>query len=372
MALRILSYTSLLYQELVRSAAPVLDEHGRLPCVLPVVIYNGETPWRAAEEVGELVQPADAVLASCRPSQRYRVLDERHVGADDLPGRNLMTAVVRLEQIRSLADLVPVVRLLRSWLRSPEDDELRRVFTDWVREIAERLVPEGEEVPPDMTLEEMEMTLVERVSEWPKQWLREGIEQGSRTRPGRRAGAVASHGGIAVRSGHRGTAVGGAGGNRGPGASGRGGRVAGALRDGGRVPCPRGLGPKRGRPKRRPMSRAHGALHDPDRLVGSHLFGLRPDDKMFEWDPARNASNRRKHGISFEEAIEIFNGPVLARTDDDIYEEPRERSYGLIRDVVVVCVVPTERGSAGRVISARKATRKEREEFHAYLTRTTG
>jgi len=56
---------------------------------------------------------------------------------------------------------------------------------------------------------------------------------------------------------------------------------------------------------------------------------------MFEWDPAKNATNRRKHGISFEEAIEIFDGPVLARADDDIHGEPRERSYGLMRDVVV-------------------------------------
>ena len=48
---------------------------------------------------------------------------------------------------------------------------------DWVRQIAERLVPAGEAVPLVRTLEES-MTLVERVAEWPKQWLREGREQG--------------------------------------------------------------------------------------------------------------------------------------------------------------------------------------------------
>ena len=50
MALRILTYTSLLYQELVRNDA--LDAGGRLPAVLPVVLYNGEARWRAALEVG--------------------------------------------------------------------------------------------------------------------------------------------------------------------------------------------------------------------------------------------------------------------------------------------------------------------------------
>ena len=49
-----------------------------------------------------------------------------------------------------------------------------------MRRIAERLVPGGEKLAAEMTLEEMRMTLVERVSEWPKQWVREGREQGLR------------------------------------------------------------------------------------------------------------------------------------------------------------------------------------------------
>ena len=93
---------------------------------------------------------------------------------------------------------------------------------------------------------------------------------------------------------------------------------------------------------------------------------------MFEWDPARNASNRRKHGISFEETMEIVDGPVLSREDDDIHGERRERSYGLMQSVVVVCVVHTDRSTARRIISARKATSKEREEFHACPTKAIG
>ena len=49
-----------------------------------------------------------------------------------------------------------------------------------------------------------------------------------------------------------------------------------------------------------------------------------------------------------------------------------EGSYGLIKDVVVVCVVHTERGAARRIISARKATKKERGEFHACLANAIG
>ena len=180
MALRILVYTGLVYQELFRNEAPVLDAKGRLPAVLPVVVYNGAAPWKAAGEVGELVQPVDGELVRYRPSQRYHVLDERHVGEEDLPHRNLVTAVVRLERIGTPTDLVRVVDMLREWLRSPADDDLRRAFTDWVRRIAERLMPGGGNLAAEMTLEDVRMTLVERVSEWPKQWVREGREQGMR------------------------------------------------------------------------------------------------------------------------------------------------------------------------------------------------
>jgi len=179
MALRILVYTGLLYQEIVRNDAPVLDARRRLPVVLPVVLYSGTTPWRAAREFAELVQPVEPALGSSRPSQRYQVLDEHHVAEEDLPEANLVTAVIRLERIESPSDLVGVVELLREWLRRSEDKELRRAFTDWVRRIAGRLVPGGQKLAAGMTLEEMRMTtVVERVSEWPKQWVREGLEQG--------------------------------------------------------------------------------------------------------------------------------------------------------------------------------------------------
>ena len=180
MALRILAYTSLLYQELARNEAPVLDEHGRLPVAMPIVLYNGEAPWQSVLEVSELIQPVDEALAPYRPSQRYCVLDERHVREDDLPSRNLVTTVALLERIRSPWDLIRVARMLRHWLRRPEDDELRRVFAAWVRETAEPLVPLWQALAPEMTLEDIEMTLVERVAEWPKQWIREGHEQGMR------------------------------------------------------------------------------------------------------------------------------------------------------------------------------------------------
>jgi len=178
MALRILVYTSLLYQELLRNKAPRLDERGRLPLVLPVVLYNGDAPWRAPREVIDLIQPADEGLAPYRPSQRHLVLDERNIRLRDLPRCNLVTAVARLEQMRSPGDIVRVVRILQRRLRRAEDGELRRAFAAWVWETAKPFLPPGEALPPEMTLEKIEMTLAERAAEWSNQWVRQGLEKG--------------------------------------------------------------------------------------------------------------------------------------------------------------------------------------------------
>ena len=143
-----------------------------------MVLYNGATRWKAAVEVRELISPVGLELAPYQPSQRYLVLDERNVEDDALPSGNLMTAVVGLEQSRSPEDLVRVVDALRERLRGSRDNELRQAFAEWVLRLARRLTPGEEELPPVRTLEDVRMTLEERVAQWPKQWFQEGLEEG--------------------------------------------------------------------------------------------------------------------------------------------------------------------------------------------------
>ena len=143
-----------------------------------MVLYNGETRWKAAVEVRKLISPVGPELAPYQPSQRYIVLDERNIEDDALPRKGLMTAVVGLEKSRSPADLVRVVDVLRERLRHPRDSELRQAFAEWVRRLAKRLTPGEEELPPVRTLEDVRMTLEERVAQWPKQWFQEGREEG--------------------------------------------------------------------------------------------------------------------------------------------------------------------------------------------------
>ncbi len=177
MALRIQTYAGLLYQELVRNKAPEVAA-GRLPAVLPVVLYNGTGRWKSARELGGLIGPLGAWLAPPQPAPRYYLLDVQRVAGDDLPPHNLLRAVAGLEQSRLPEDVLRVWEALQPWLRDRRERELQRAFVDWVRLIVERLAPAGTPLPPMRTLEEVRMTLVERVAEWPKQWLREGREQG--------------------------------------------------------------------------------------------------------------------------------------------------------------------------------------------------
>ncbi|WP_375492552.1 BrnT family toxin [uncultured Nostoc sp.] len=92
----------------------------------------------------------------------------------------------------------------------------------------------------------------------------------------------------------------------------------------------------------------------------------------FEWDKNKNQQNIQKHGISFEEATEIFDGVVFTSIDERYdYEEIREVSIGSIQGVVIITVAHTDRNGKIRLISARKATPKERRTYYEYLAQST-
>ena len=178
MALRVNEYTVMLYRELLRAkmVAP-----GELPLVLPVVLYNGESRWTAADNVRDLIVsagPTDTVLDAFQPSQRYLLVDLRHAEADY--AGELTTGLARVEQIRTPDDLKEVARFLAAALGAPEHQELWRAFRDWLFAIRERMmgVDEPGLPPPDLTFEDIAMTAEERAAEWSEQRRREGEIQG--------------------------------------------------------------------------------------------------------------------------------------------------------------------------------------------------
>lgn len=95
---------------------------------------------------------------------------------------------------------------------------------------------------------------------------------------------------------------------------------------------------------------------------------------MFEWDEKKNKANYEKHGISFDEAGEIFTGEEPFLTFPDTrkdYGESRYISIGVLSKNALLVVAHTHREGRIRIISARKANKRERRKYYAYLKETT-
>lgn len=86
----------------------------------------------------------------------------------------------------------------------------------------------------------------------------------------------------------------------------------------------------------------------------------------FEWDEAKDRSNRLKHRVSFETAAKVFVDPFhLSRQDRFVGDEERWQTLGMVNGVLILLVVHQvdEEGEVIRIISARKATRGERRQY---------
>ena len=82
----------------------------------------------------------------------------------------------------------------------------------------------------------------------------------------------------------------------------------------------------------------------------------------FQWDEDKAATNKKKHRVSFDEASTVFSDPLAAIFEDAAHsaEEQREIMIGYSARGNLLLVAFTERGETIRIISARRATKRER------------
>jgi uncharacterized DUF497 family protein len=85
----------------------------------------------------------------------------------------------------------------------------------------------------------------------------------------------------------------------------------------------------------------------------------------FEWDKAKAEANFRRHGVSFELATTVFKDPFAVERVDDREEHAEERFVvvGIAEGSVLLFVAFTEREERIRIISARRATRYEQDDY---------
>jgi len=85
----------------------------------------------------------------------------------------------------------------------------------------------------------------------------------------------------------------------------------------------------------------------------------------FDWDPGKAKRNFAKHGVSFDEAATVFDDPLYVDFFDPDHSEEESRyiRVGYSNQKRILVVAYTERGEQTRIISARPATRQERQAY---------
>ena len=85
----------------------------------------------------------------------------------------------------------------------------------------------------------------------------------------------------------------------------------------------------------------------------------------FQWDENKARTNLEKHGVSFEEATTVFADPLSLTIPDPAHSQAERRLIVLGRSFqrILLVVVHTERGDTIRIISARRASRRERKTY---------
>ncbi len=172
MAVRLMSYIGLLYQDLIKSKQ--LTTNKQLPPVFPVVLYNGDQRWTAATELKDLIVHAPGGLEHYLPSLKYLLLDEGAYDTETLaPLKNLVAAIFRLENAQTDQEILAVITNLIEWLQAPEQTRIRRNFSVWIKRVL--LSSQEMEVKSKVTdLLEIKTMLANRIP----QWIKEGEARG--------------------------------------------------------------------------------------------------------------------------------------------------------------------------------------------------
>ena len=177
MALRTLSYTTLLLLDLVKTGK--VRENEGLPPVFPIVIYNGGKAWKAPQEVAALFAPMPEGLKYYRPQHRHFLLDESRVSGEELDkSKGLVAQLLRLERAQEPEQVRQIVRELIARLHGPEYLSLRRAFTVWLGRVVLKRSGITDEIPEFQDLREVDAMLEERAAQWKNEYITLGRKEG--------------------------------------------------------------------------------------------------------------------------------------------------------------------------------------------------
>ncbi len=154
----------------------VLDD-GRLPPILPIVLYNGSSRWSSVTDIFELIPPVPGLVEQFKPRLKYLMIDESSYTDSELSSvKNLVAAVFQIEHPANPQQIGELIARLGEWLGDRPD--LRRMFAIWIRATLMRK-PEYRIVLPEIDdLQEVKVMLADRLEEWARGYKAEGVQQG--------------------------------------------------------------------------------------------------------------------------------------------------------------------------------------------------
>ena len=175
MALRMMVYIGLLYQDLVKRGEVLAN--GQLPPILPIVLYNGSQKWTAATNIADLIPDVPGLVNQYKPSLQYCLIDENNYTDTELASlNNLVAAVFRLEHANSPSAVSDLVKLLIDWLDDRPD--LRKMFAHRLRATLMRKPEYGIVMPQVDELQEIRVMLADKLEVWAKAYIAEGEIKG--------------------------------------------------------------------------------------------------------------------------------------------------------------------------------------------------
>jgi hypothetical protein len=138
MALRMQVYSGLLYQDLIASRQ--IGAAGRLPPVIPIVLYHGDQPWRARCNVADLIEPLPDLVADWTPRHRYLLIDQRRLDPARLAEcRGVLGHLFRYELLDSPEVFKSELPMLLAWLQQTDYADIQPAIDVWLQN---RIKPE--------------------------------------------------------------------------------------------------------------------------------------------------------------------------------------------------------------------------------------
>jgi len=178
MAVRIMTYIGLLYQDLIK--ADVIKKKEKLPPILPLVLYNGKKIWNAPQNITELLHEYPAGLKVYQPSLQYFLIDERHDFTNEQLNAKLHSIVAilfQLEKVKSNKELRETLKRLNNLLKK-EDSALLKIFVTWLRIVRlPRHLP-NVTLPEFKNLQELQNMLAIETENWLEQSRKQGLQEG--------------------------------------------------------------------------------------------------------------------------------------------------------------------------------------------------